>query len=256
MCRFYPRLHHANVEIRTSYLDRSLCTAIHSIVEGSDPSRKTNIRLIVMGGGYDTRSFKLLEQTLMNNRTAEHRELLPRQGGRSWRRLGRRRTTQSTPKNAYQNLTCNFDLECFELDLPVVVEAKRKLIQSRLQRRRPWLKNVEDYPRLIEADFNDLASTKHTLESIVASDKRTHNIVIFEGVMIYLDSGVPHGLLELCSGVLKGTNSTLCFADRLENIPGGDEVAARIEMERTGWTLDDWLSKPGLARHMGLARVK
>lgn len=204
-----------------------------------------------MGGGYDTRSFKLLEQMLMNNRTAEHRGLLLRQR----RRLGRQRLSQSTPKNAYQNLTCQFDLECYELDLPVVVEAKRKLIKSRLLRRRPWLKSFVDYPRLIEADFNDLASTRQTLESIVALDKRTHNIVVFEGVMIYLDEGVPHGILEMCAGVLEGSNSTLCFADRLENIPGGDEDAARVEMEKTGWTLDDWLSKPGLARHMGVARL-
>jgi len=253
LCRFYPRLHHANVEIRTSYLDRSLCNVINSIVEQSVGEKREKIRLIVMGGGYDTRSFKLLEQMLINNRTSEHGEVLLRSRQRR-RRFWR--STQSTP-NAFQNLTsCNFDLECYELDLPVVVEAKRKLIQSRLLRRRPWLKSVEDYPRLIEADFNDLVSTRQTLESIVARDRSAHNIVVFEGVMIYLDEGVPHGLLEMCSGVLGGSNSTVCFADRLENIPGGDEDAARVEMEKTGWTLDDWLSKPGLARHMGVAWLK
>ena len=52
------------------------------------------------------------------------------------------------------------------------------------------------------------------------------------------------------------TSSYLCFADRLENIPGGDEDAADIEMNSTGWELIDWWPKPGLARHMGVARLR
>ena len=184
------------------------------------------------------------------------------------------------------------------MDLPEVVAAKRKLLSLRLFRRRPWLLRksrggggggivMEDevYPKLIEANFNDLNGTRNVLEGILLSptqddDVITTNIILFEGVMIYLEEGIPHSLLNLCSEVLrKGrqkyfynnndsnsltstvttTTATtlgyLCFADRLENIPGGDEDAARVEMESTGWELIDWLSKPGLARHMGVARV-
>jgi hypothetical protein len=187
---------------------------------------------------------------------------------------------------------------------------------KRLYRRRPWLQKFassrhsrsrrgveeeggdgggngnEEYPILIEANFNDLNGTRSLLERIVLSqdenesedattddygdDGEVTNIIVFEGVMIYLDEGIPHALLEVCSDVLKksreqqqqqkkkkNTNSKskatpigyLCFADRLENIPGGDEDAAQLEMESTGWELIDWLSKPGLARHMGVARV-
>ncbi|KAL7450066.1 hypothetical protein ACHAWC_002052, partial [Mediolabrus comicus] len=203
----------------------------------------------------------------------------------------------------------------YELDLPDVVIAKRKLLSKRLYRRRPWLQKFassrhsrsssrrgvveeegdagsggnggEEYPILIEANFNDLNGTRSLLERIVLSnedattddeddddDGEVTNIIVFEGVMIYLDEGIPHALLEVCSDVLKksreqqqqkkkNTNSKskatpigyLCFADRLENIPGGDEDAAQLEMESTGWELIDWLSKPGLARHMGVARV-
>jgi hypothetical protein len=150
----------------------------------------------------------------------------------------------------------------------------------------------EEYPILIEANFNDLNGTRSLLEKIVLSqhenesedattddDDNDHdvtNIIVFEGVMIYLDEGIPHALLEVCSDVLKKSREQqqkqrkkknadskskatpigyLCFADRLENIPGGDEDAAQLEMESTGWELIDWLSKPGLARHMGVARV-
>ena len=113
------------------------------------------------------------------------------------------------------------------------------------------------------------------LEDIVSNNNPsnglpTANIILFEGVMIYLNEGVPHQLLELCSDVLnndanrinincssgnESLHNYLCFADRLDNIPGGDEELARIEMESTGWKLEDWLSKPGLARHMGVASL-
>jgi len=187
----------------------------------------------------------------------------------------------TTTGNAFYNITStNYDLEAYELDLPVVVSAKRKLLSSRLFRRRPWLQRKandnDEYPKLKEANFNDLNATRTVLEGILLNDNQSDdaeredvtNIILFEGVMIYLDEGVPHALLELCSDVLRksrtansNTSSSttslgyLCFADRLENIPGGDEDAAHVEMESTGWELVDFLSKPGLARHMGVARV-
>ena len=169
--------------------------------------------------------------------------------------------------NAFDNITSNdYDLECFELDLPEVVRAKTQLLQTRLFKRRPWLQDVskEYRPQLIPVDFNNLNDTRNALEGIILSDdadnKNVHNIIIFEGVMIYLDEGVPHALLDICSSILNKrksqSSSYLCFADRLENIPGGDEEAAHMEMESTGWKLLDWLPKPGLARHMGIARLR
>jgi hypothetical protein len=175
-----------------------------------------------------------------------------------------------------------YSLECYELDLPEVVQSKRKLIQSRLSRRRPWMMDYHatsltpNYPTLVEVDLNNLNKTQIALENILSSNNndgisengaamRVANIILFEGVMIYLDQGIPHSLLKLCSDALLNSNNAtennpsaqtpgyLCFADRLENIPGGDEEKAHIEMKNTGWELVDWLSKPGLARHMGVA---
>jgi hypothetical protein len=54
VCRLYPRLLHANIEIRTAFLDRAV-TQIATL-------SKTRVRLITLGGGYDTRSIKLLER--------------------------------------------------------------------------------------------------------------------------------------------------------------------------------------------------
>ena len=201
-----------------------------------------------MGGGYDTRCMKLLERLQLSN-------------------------TNNT----------NYILECYELDLPDVVHAKQQLIQTRLHIRRPWLQSIS--PTLIPVNFNNLNDTRMALESILKSDNdntvsaadggviTTNNIIIFEGVMIYLDEGIPHSLLRICSdvllnngnmtqltigdgGVSSSSSNYLCFADRLENIPGGDITAAHVEMDSTGWELLDWLPKPGLARHMGVARLR
>jgi O-methyltransferase involved in polyketide biosynthesis len=257
VCRFYPRLHHANVEIRTAYLDKSVSNIINNIDmmqnynnannNNNAVTNKAKIRLIVMGGGYDTRCMKLLERLQLSN-------------------------TNNT----------NYILECYELDLPDVVHAKQQLIQTRLHIRRPWLQSIS--PTLIPVNFNNLNVTQMALESILQSDNDTvsatgggaiitNNIIIFEGVMIYLDEGIPHSLLRICSdvllnngnmtrltigdgGVSSSSSNYLCFADRLENIPGGDITAAHVEMDSTGWELLDWLPKPGLARHMGVARLR
>ena len=267
-------MHHANVEIRTAFLDQSVAKAINSIMNEEVHNttgimEQKKINLIVMGGGYDTRSIKLLERSLLQNTDIPHYELLKqkRQTRTRWWNRIRRELKEPPLKNAFDNITSNeYDLECFELDLPEVVRAKTQLLQTRLFKRRPWLQDVskECRPQLIPVDFNNLNDTKNALESIILSDatgnKDVHNLIIFEGVMIYLDEGIPHSLLSLCSEILNKrkiqSSSYLCFADRLENIPGGDEDAANIEMSSTGWELIDWLPKPGLARHMGVACLR
>ena len=272
LCRWYPRLHHANVEIRTSYLDKSVTRIINTIVgNATNPRRKAQIRLIVMGGGYDTRCMKLLERS---SNDLFHQTVNCGQQHKFWKRL------QSDHSDELSQYNDKYNLECFELDLPEVVHAKRQLIQTRLHRRRPWLQQVA--PTLIPVDFNNVDETRNALESILLKPSSpcghvesrdivtgvTTNIFLFEGVMIYLDEGIPHSLLRLCSDVLSesiklntserasSSSGYLCFADRLENVPGGDEDLAQVEMESTGWELLDWLPKPGLARHMGLARLQ
>lgn len=217
--RWFPRLHHANVELRTAYLDRTLQTIVDQ-VHAQRTHRDTKIRLVCMGAGYDLRGIKMMERCIVN--------------------------------------------QVYELDLHLVVEAKNRLFQ-RLQKRRPWLRNQQTLPELIASDLNDVEQVKDILLTKVLKEEGNstamedwYTIFMFEGVMIYLNPGVPSALLNITSQVLrlKEMNGSLCFADRLENIPGGDLDAAKIELDRNGWSLQDWEPKPGLARHMGYAELK
>jgi O-methyltransferase involved in polyketide biosynthesis len=208
--RFFPRLHHANVEIRTAFLDQSVAAVVNQVRLVSPPKK---IRLISLGGGYDPRSIKFRERGIVD--------------------------------------------AAIELDLPKVVSAKQKIFTSkRFRRRRPSLRN-DSIPTFHSVDLNDLDAVETTLWDILISDPENswHTIFLFEAVMIYLNEGAPNSLLALCSRVLQesGCSGTLCFADRLERIPGGDKDMAVTVLAQTGWRLITWSPKPGLARHMGVA---
>jgi O-methyltransferase involved in polyketide biosynthesis len=204
--RFYPRLHHANVEIRTTFLD---LTVTQIATKARAENKK--VQLITLGGGYDARSIKFRERGLID--------------------------------------------QAVELDLPTVVDAKTKIFNSqRLKRRRPSL-SQDFLPDLYPVDLNNLEDVKTILTHIVASrsSEDWHTIFLFEGVMIYLNEGVPQGLLEVCRMVLNQGSGSLVFADRLERIPGGDYDIARSVLLEAGWRIVTWQPKPGLARHMGCA---
>lgn len=213
--RFYPRLHHANVEIRTAYLDQSVARIVESVRE-NDESRNTttSVRLVSLGAGYDVRSIKFRERGLVD--------------------------------------------QAIELDLPEVIQAKTRILQSpRFRKRRPNL-TPDKLPEFVSVNLNNVETVRSMLVDILENNTMTtkwHTIFLFEGVMIYLDEGVPEALLKVCSDVLKetGESGSLVFADRLENIPGGDPDIARRELAKNGWNVTDWLPKPGLARHMGTA---
>lgn len=212
--RWFPRLHHANVELRTAYLDKSLEDIVSQLRITRNVNDDFKIQLVCMGAGYDLRGIKMLERKVVDR--------------------------------------------VFELDLPQVVEAKGRLFQ-RLQKRRPWLKDT--LPTLVESDLNQVEDVKDVLLTQVLNDTQGTNewytIFMFEGVMIYLNPSIPSALLNVTSSVLKTKQmeGSLCFADRLENIPGGDLEPAMVELKRNGWTLIDWEPKPGLARHMGYASL-
>ena len=77
--------------------------------------------------------------------------------------------------------------------------------------------------------------------------------------MIYLNEGVPRALLRACSDACQSMGirqASLVFADRLENVPGGDKEIGVKELASLGWEVVEWLPKPGLARHMGRAVLR
>jgi hypothetical protein len=215
--RFFPRLHHANIELRTTYLDSMILKEI-----AANTNKK--IRLISLGAGYDIRSVRWLSSGQVD--------------------------------------------EAWELDIPPVVESKRIMLE-RLQRRRQRRNQTTVLPTCRGVDLNNLGQVQELLQSILtdkdssssssSNDQEWHTIFISEGVLIYLDPTIPGKLLKLCAdtvttGGRTGTAS-LCMADRLENSPGGEELAGREELARSSWELMDWCPKPGLARHMAVARL-
>jgi len=220
--RFYPRLHHTNVEIRTAFLDQAVTKIVQQqqVVRDSEDGSgdKKKIRLITLGGGYDARSIKFRERGMID--------------------------------------------QAVELDLPNVVKAKTSIFNSkRLKKRRPAL-TKELLPEFYPVDLNNLEEVASILKRIVSpkdgedgNDSSWHTIFLFEGVMIYLNEGVPHALLEICRETLGDTPNagSLVFADRLERIPGGDYEIGTTVLAEAQWRVVDWQPKPGLARHMGMA---
>mgnify|MGYP003314716189 CR=1 FL=1 len=71
-------------------------------------------------------------------------------------------------------------------------------------------------------------------------------------VLSHLDAAAAERLLDACRGAPCAAVS-LCFADRLA-IDGVDEAAAARLFADRGFDLVRYLPKPGLARHMGVAR--
>jgi Leucine carboxyl methyltransferase len=220
---FFPRLHHANIEARTAYLNSIIEGEINQILSEhhNDTSSTVNIRLISLGAGYDVRCSRLL----------------------------------SRYDNGHNS---NVHMDAYELDLENVVQSKQKILE-RIQRRRPHSR----HPELISMDLNDLEGAATTILQRIITEaptkqQPTHTIFISEGVMIYLNQGVPSGLLKLLSETVRQSSdgtASVCFADRLENVPGGNLDSARREMSSSGWELIDFCPKPGLARHMGLSRL-
>lgn len=192
----WPRWHHANIEIRTAYLQQALEQCL---------AQDDSVRLVCVGAGYDARATRLL---------ATHDKVV----------------------------------EAWELDLANVIAAKQAMLQ-RLQRRRRRGGEIA-LPQFCAIDLNDAASFADCLTCIVNRDPSLHTIFLFEGVLIYVDD--PMKVLTICADAVP--QADLVFADRLADVDGGNRSQAVAALERAGWILQEWLPKPGLARHMGIAR--
>lgn len=239
----FPRLHHANVELRTAYINQAISKQIETIQKANN--NNVRIRMISFGAGYDVRSIRLRSTNMID--------------------------------------------EAYELDRPEVISSKQNMMDRLLIRRRQRKKNrphkfidvaAHHLPTLIGIDLNDtnnnripmvlrdilLGTTTTTTTQSNNSTPQCHTIFLFEGVMIYLNKGVPTELLRICSQAVSSlpssASASLVFADRLENIDSADTStncrmdAARVEFNKVGWKLDEWCPKPGMARHMGIAQHK
>ena len=217
LCRLYPRWIHVIIEIRTAYLDG----AIMRIRDELGSAAK--IRLISMGGGYDSRCVRLRARGIIDDAVDLDLEPVIYAKTRMLDRLVMRR------KKTNNNLDCEGD---------VIL------------------------PELVPIDFNNVEDVQSTLVQIIKKrskyGQRWHNIFLFEGVLMYLPEGIPSKLLRACCEALKDTRQrgSVVFADTLENIPNDDIDTARVELARLGWRVVEWLPKGGRTRHMGRIDVK
>jgi O-methyltransferase involved in polyketide biosynthesis len=73
----------------------------------------------------------------------------------------------------------------------------------------------------------------------MATVTKGHVVFLLEGVLIYLNNGVPRSLLSSCSSVLKraGLSGSLVFADLLRDIASLDVEGAEQVVRSYGWGL-------------------
>jgi len=176
------------------------------------------IRLVTLGAGYDARSVRLL-------------------------------TTGEVQ-------------EAWELDVAPVVTSKTIMLERLVQRRHQSLPPLK-LPNLLVQDLNDIDGYRKAVSNIIGSAENTsewHTIFLLEGVLIYLDDNVPRSLLNSCSDILRSerVSGSLVFADLFRELANFDVGIAGDFYQSMGWDLlyDSWCVKPGLARHMGIARVE
>ena len=124
-----------------------------------------------------------------------------------------------------------------DVDLPEVIAQKRGVLDSTYG------------AELIACDLAG-AGVEAALARAIAN--RTRVVFVVEALLIYLDAAAAERLLDACRGAPCAAVS-LCFADRLA-IDGVDEAAAARLFADRGFDLVRYLPKPGLARHMGVAR--
>ena len=230
---FYPRYHHANVELRTYYLDSIIDQIVNTKSKSLLPNetKHNNIRLVVLGSGYDLRSIRMALK--------------------------------------YQNLGYHH-MDFIELDLPHVIEAKQLLFQQRLVRRRPELKDLVSQIKMFGVDLNDTDQVESILKSQLTSTNDDDNtnevptitIFVFEAILVYLDEGIPSRILSMLSQMLRTTSgpsslgtAAICFADTLENVKSNQENEAKETLKQCGWELQDWITKPGKTNHLGWATL-
>ena len=85
-----------------------------------------------------------------------------------------------------------------------------------------------------------------------------HVVYVVEALLIYLPPESGEALLRACvdeAAAAGASRVSLCFADRLPGVEqtSAADAAATLARARLDSTAR-WLPKPGLARHMGVAR--
>jgi len=278
---FFPRLVHYVIELRTTFLNRSLRNEIRRYQEQEQVqsgnkeitttaattttttttndkkmTRTQKIRLISLGAGYDTRSIQFLN---VNEDYAHN---------------SRDSVIVSVGVNDRIDRDAIRIDEAYEMDLPEVVSSKTIMLDRLVERRRTQhlheRKEVR-LPILMSQNLKDVEGLKDSLDKIFMRDGTTetnsddnsndyyYTIFLVEGVLIYLSEQQRSDVLSTCSQYLKDRDvqGSLLFADRIRKPSDPSVNDMKGWLDGDGWTLDEasFTVHPGKARHMGIARV-
>lgn len=236
LASLYPLLHHQNIALRVAYLDRQVRDELAAAAD-------TPTTVVVLGAGFDLRAMRLSDA----HETAADADS-----------EATRPSSTATTRWA-------------EIDLPHVIEQRSRLL-GRLARRRPHLAPQLDGLTQLPANLSVAEEARASLRAALrgggdgvgsSSSAGTANVVfVVEALLIYLPPEDAAALLRLCAEEARAAGArtaSLCFADRLPGVEGYDRDAAdALLADAGGFRLDaeSWLPKPGLARHMGVARLK
>ena len=216
----YPLLHHQNVALRVAFLDGYVARAL----DDAEKRAESSPTVVVLGAGFDLRSLRLSEDVDSSSSSSSSQ--------RRWA----------------------------EIDLPHVIEQRQRLL-NRLGRRRPQLK--PQLQRLVQlpANLSIAEEARGALRTALGPSCSGSSVVfVVEALLIYLKPDDAAALLKMCAEEARAAGATsaqLCFADRLPHVPEYEVTAASALLKGAGFELDEdsWLPKPGLARHMGVARA-
>jgi hypothetical protein len=357
----YPNLHHQNVALRTLYLDQLLLSELNSYTYdvnsqndndhrsvtdtsniptstaiNSDVESKRRYRIVTLGGGFDTRSIKFALKTRQqqqhqqqqhnHNRQKQDLTQSPSIFNLAILQWMKRKTSKTYASTRYDdnNFIVNSNVfEFHEIDLPHVIDQKRKILNRFLQRRKLFHGNTEILPKLYKANLNNITAIENCLNEIDNNDhhreysygssdyddddsnnsctsktksiqsnlkKRYYKtIIITEAVLMYLNEDNIKPLLQTCIDKLSknSDNLSLCFTDRFPGIripttasstttltgttstasstmipisssastSSTDDEKSDVQnyLKSINLNLTKWLTKPGRARHMGVA---
>lgn len=148
-------------------------------------------------------------------------------------------------------LSQNKVAEAWELDLPSVIQAKQNMLQ------RLDLGKESTRFEMVAVDLSDVDRLQRVLSDIM-SGASMPTILVSEAVFIYVDRDVPEQMLRIVRQLAQtvDVSASFCFADLLYKVDKGDRYDAERYFDDCGWELVDWTPKPGLARHMGVARLR
>lgn len=153
-------------------------------------------------------------------------------------------------------------IPCYELDLPAVIEQKRGLV-ARASLRLPKLTEGASSITYVSANLSDVSAARRavrqTMLSALSGRRGGRVVVVCEALLIYLPA---HSATQLLRAVADEATSagaasiSFCFADALPGVEGIARWDAEDVLRAAGLHLDpgSWTPKPGLARHMGVAR--